>query len=107
VIVSADAGMRGGRPVPYKHLLDEAISLAEHKPAAVLMVNRGLDKEMNVAGRDVDYATLRAKHMDAQVPSPGSNPPSPATSCTPPAPPASPRACSATPAATPWPWPRR
>ncbi|HQX06654.1 MAG TPA: propionate--CoA ligase, partial [Zoogloea sp.] len=69
VIVSSDAGMRGGRPVPYKHLLDEAIGLAEHKPAAVLMVNRGLDKEMNVvAGRDVDYATLRAKHMDAQVP---------------------------------------
>ncbi|MBL8458502.1 MAG: propionate--CoA ligase [Zoogloea sp.] len=69
VIVSSDAGMRGGRPVPYKHLLDEAIGLAEHKPAAVLMVNRGLDKDMNVvAGRDVDYATLRAKHMDAQVP---------------------------------------
>ena len=69
VIVSSDAGMRGGRPVPYKHLLDEAIGLAEHKPAAVLMVNRGLDKEMNVvAGRDVDYGTLRAKHMDAQVP---------------------------------------
>ncbi|MCK6394136.1 MAG: propionate--CoA ligase [Zoogloea sp.] len=69
VIVSSDAGMRGGRPVPYKHLLDEAIGLAEHKPAAVLMVNRGLDKAMNVvAGRDVDYATLRAKHMDAQVP---------------------------------------
>ncbi len=61
--------MRGGRPVPYKHLLDEAINLAEHKPAAVLMVNRGLDTEMNVvAGRDVDYATLRAKHMDADVP---------------------------------------
>ena len=69
VIVSADAGMRGGRPVPYKHLLDEAIGLAEHKPAKVLMVNRGLDKEMaSVAGRDEDYATLRAKHIDAQVP---------------------------------------
>ena len=69
VIVSADAGMRGGRPVPYKHLLDEAISLAEHKPAAVLMVNRGLDTEMNVvAGRDVDYATLRAQHINADVP---------------------------------------
>ena len=69
VIVSADAGMRGGRPVPYKHLLDEAINLAEHKPAAVLMVNRGLDTEMNVvAGRDVDYATLRAQHLDADVP---------------------------------------
>ena len=42
VIVSADAGMRGGRPVPYKHLLDEAINLAEHKPAKVLMVNLGV-----------------------------------------------------------------
>ncbi|MBL8482078.1 MAG: propionate--CoA ligase [Rhodocyclaceae bacterium] len=69
VIVSADAGMRGGRPVPYKHLLDEAISLAEHKPAKVLMVNRGLDKAMAIVeGRDVDYATLRAQNMDAQVP---------------------------------------
>ncbi|UCV18313.1 propionate--CoA ligase [Ferribacterium limneticum] len=69
LIVSADAGMRGGKAVPYKHLLDEAIELAEHKPAKVLMVDRGLDKAFNrVAGRDVDYATERAKFMDAKVP---------------------------------------
>ena len=68
VIVSADAGMRGGKPVPYKHLLDEAISLATHKPARVLMVNRGLAPLAPVAGRDVDYASERAKVMDAQVP---------------------------------------
>ena len=69
LIVSADAGMRGGRAVPYKHLLDEAIELSTAKPQNVLMVNRGLDKEMNVvAGRDVDYATLRAQFMDAEVP---------------------------------------
>ena len=69
LIVSSDAGMRGGKAVPYKNLLDEAIELAEHKPAKVLMVDRGLDKEFNkVAGRDVDYATLRAQFMDAQVP---------------------------------------
>ena len=69
LIVSADAGMRGGKAVPYKHLLDEAINLAETKPAKVLMVDRGLDKAFNkVAGRDVDFATLRAKHMDANVP---------------------------------------
>ena len=68
LIVSSDAGMRGGKAVPYKHLLDEAIEIAEHKPAKVLMVDRGLDKEFNkVAGRDVDYATLRAQHMDAKV----------------------------------------
>ena len=69
LIVSSDAGMRGGKAVPYKHLLDEAIDLAESKPAKVLMIDRGLDKAFNkVAGRDVDYATLRAQFMDAQVP---------------------------------------
>jgi propionyl-CoA synthetase len=69
LIVSSDAGMRGGKAVPYKHLLDDAINQAEHKPAKVLMVDRGLDKAFSkVEGRDVDYATLRAQFMDAQVP---------------------------------------
>ncbi len=69
LIVSSDAGMRGGKAVPYKNLLDEAIELAEHKPTKVLMIDRGLDKAYNkVAGRDVDYATLRTQFMDAQVP---------------------------------------
>ncbi len=68
LIVSADAGMRGGKAVPYKHLLDEAIELAEHKPAKVLMIDRGLDKGFNkVAGRDADYATLREQFIDAKV----------------------------------------
>jgi propionyl-CoA synthetase len=68
LIVSSDAGMRGGKAVPYKHLLDEAIDLAEHKPAKVLMVDRGLDKGFNkVAGRDVDYATLREQYLNARV----------------------------------------
>jgi propionyl-CoA synthetase len=69
LVVSSDAGMRGGKAVPYKHLLDEAINLAHCKPEKVLMIDRGLDKAFNkVAGRDVDYATLRAEHMDADVP---------------------------------------
>jgi propionyl-CoA synthetase len=69
LIVSSDAGMRGGRAVPYKHLLDEACNLAQFPPERVLMVDRGLDPAFNkVAGRDVDYATLRAQHLDAQVP---------------------------------------
>ncbi len=68
VIVSADAGSRGGKVVPYKHLLDEAISLAGHKPEAVLMVNRGLSPMALVAGRDHDWAALRDRHAGAQVP---------------------------------------
>ena len=42
VIVSADAGSRAGKAVPYKHLLDEAIRLAKSPPDKVLLVDRGL-----------------------------------------------------------------
>jgi len=68
VIVSADAGSRGGKVVPYKPLLDEAIRLAAHKPQAVLMVDRGLSSYERVAGRDQDYVALREQHLDAKVP---------------------------------------
>ncbi|KON80611.1 propionate--CoA ligase [Azoarcus sp. PA01] len=69
LMVSSDAGMRNGKPVPYKHLVDEACKIAEFPPQKVLIVDRGLDKGFSkVAGRDVDYAELRAKHLDAQVP---------------------------------------
>ncbi|MEE4376081.1 MAG: propionate--CoA ligase [Candidatus Competibacteraceae bacterium] len=69
VLITADAGMRNGKPVPYKHLVDEACRLAESPPAHVLICNRGLDKNMAITdGRDLDYATLREQHMDAEVP---------------------------------------
>ena len=68
VVVSADAGSRGGKVVPYKGLLDEAIRLSSHKPAHVLIVNRGLSDMPMQAGRDVDYAGLRQAHLNAQVP---------------------------------------
>ncbi|MBZ0131816.1 MAG: propionate--CoA ligase [Rhodocyclaceae bacterium] len=69
VMISADAGMRGGKAVPYKHLVDESLRLAQMPPKKVLIVNRGLDKAMSIVeGRDLDYAMLRKQHMDAQVP---------------------------------------
>ena len=68
LIISADAGSRGGKVVPYKPLLDEAIALAAHKPAKVLMVDRGLSPFTRVAGRDEDYAAWRERHADTQVP---------------------------------------
>jgi propionyl-CoA synthetase len=67
-IVSADAGSRGGKVVAYKPLLDEAIALAKHKPASVLLVDRSLAPMERVAGRDLDYASLREQHLNAQVP---------------------------------------
>jgi len=69
LMVSADAGMRAGKAVPYKHLVDEACALAKFPPARVLLVNRGIDRDMQlVVGRDVDYAMLRDQHLDAEVP---------------------------------------
>eukprot|EP01041_Mallomonas_annulata_P017777 gene17777-36401_t len=68
VIVSADAGSRGGKVVEYKPLLDEAIRLSAHKPSQVLMVNRGLAPMKLTAGRDVDYASAREQHLDTVVP---------------------------------------
>lgn len=67
-IVSAEAGSRGGKVVEYKPLLDEAIRLSSHKPAHVVMVNRGLAPFQRVEGRDVDYAAARAEMMDVVVP---------------------------------------
>ena len=69
LMVTSDAGMRGGKPIPYKHLVDEALRLAAKPPRKVLIVNRGLDPDMTtVAGRDLDYTSLRAGVMDAKVP---------------------------------------
>ena len=68
VVVSADAGSRGGKVVPYKPLLDEAIRLSSHKPAAVLLVDRKLAAMDLTAGRDHDWATLRQQHLNTLVP---------------------------------------
>jgi propionyl-CoA synthetase len=68
LIISVDAGSRGGKRVPYKPLLDAAIELSAHKPQHVLLVDRGLVPMQWVAERDVDYASLRQQHLAAHVP---------------------------------------
>ena len=69
LLVCADAGMRAGKVIPYKPLVDAALNEASAPPPKVLVVDRGLDPQMTrIAGRDVDYAELRAQHEDAEVP---------------------------------------
>ena len=68
VIVSADAGSRAGKVVPYKALLDEAIERSKTPPRSVLLIDRGLAPMQRVSGRDHDYAELRSRHLDASVP---------------------------------------
>ncbi len=68
LLICADAGMRGGKVIPYKPLVDAACAEATTPPPKVLVVSRGLDPaEPKVAGRDEDYAALRAQVGDAQV----------------------------------------
>jgi propionyl-CoA synthetase len=68
LIVSVDAGSRGGKRMPYKPLLDAAIDMSRHKPERVLWVDRGLSPMGRVTDRDVDYAAARRQHMNARVP---------------------------------------
>ena len=69
LMITADGGSRMGKPVLYKSLVDEALKLAKHPPAKVLLYKRGLDPNLPVvAGRDVDWKELAAKHQGAQVP---------------------------------------
>ena len=67
LVISADAGSRGGKAVAYKPLLDEAIRLSSHKPDAVLLVDRQLVAMDLVAGRDHLWAGLRQKHLNTVV----------------------------------------
>jgi len=68
LIVSADAGSRAGKVVPYKPLLDEALARAAHQPAAVLLVDRGLAPMARTPERDHDYAALREQQLHTSVP---------------------------------------
>ncbi|MFT3792668.1 MAG: propionate--CoA ligase [Rudaea sp.] len=69
LLVMADAGMRGGKAIAYKPLVDAALAEAKNPPPHVLIVSRGLDNDVaRVAGRDLDYAELRKQHEGAEVP---------------------------------------
>jgi propionyl-CoA synthetase len=69
VMITADAGSRGGKIIPLKPLTDESIKLAAHPPKHVVIVNRHLDKTMQVLpGRDMDYAALSPRHDGEIVP---------------------------------------
>ena len=69
VMVTTDAGMRGGKVTRYEPLVNEAVATAEFPPESVLFCRRGLDEELTLTeGRDVDYAEMREKHAGVEVP---------------------------------------
>jgi propionyl-CoA synthetase len=68
LVITADAGLRGGKVIPLKRMVDEAISMAKFQPEHVLVCNRHIDKGMPIiTGRDIDYAEVREKHFREEV----------------------------------------
>ena len=59
VVLSASCGIEPGRIVHYKPLLDEAISIAAHKPDACLILQRPQAEAALTPGRDHDWAAMR------------------------------------------------
>ncbi|RZL03996.1 MAG: propionate--CoA ligase [Rubrivivax sp.] len=68
VVVTVDAGSRGGQAMPYKPVVDEAVALANRPVQHVLVVDRHLAPWTLNAPQDVDYAQARHEVMDAIVP---------------------------------------
>ncbi|WP_040619509.1 propionyl-CoA synthetase [Rhodovulum sp. PH10] len=63
VILTASCGIEPGRIVPYKPLLDAAIAFSQSKPSACLVLQRPQLAAELTAGRDHDWAVLRAQAL--------------------------------------------
>ncbi|MDB5233209.1 MAG: prpE [Hymenobacter sp.] len=74
VIVCASGGMEFDRIIPYKPLVDEAIEKATHKPAHVVVHQRGFVTAEMQPGRDVCYEDLLPAEPVPAVPVPATHP---------------------------------
>ena len=55
VVVTASCGIEPGRVVPYKPLLDAAISMSQHRPLHCIVRQRPMATADLVPGRDIDW----------------------------------------------------
>lgn len=60
VVMAASCGIEPTRVIAYKPLLDAALDMAAHKPAAIVVLQRPQHRAALQPGRDHDWATLQA-----------------------------------------------
>jgi propionyl-CoA synthetase len=60
LILTASCGLEPGRVIAYKPLIDEAINMAAHKPAHVMVLQRE-QLQATLTGSDVDWSTRVAQ----------------------------------------------
>jgi propionyl-CoA synthetase len=68
LIVSCDAGSRGGKVTAYQPLLTEALRQSQHQPSRVVWIDRGLAPLQIDPQRDLVWAAERARVGQRQVP---------------------------------------
>ncbi len=68
LVVSCDAGSRGGKRTAYQPLLEEALRQSQHQPQRVLWIDRGLEPLALNAQRDLLWATQRERVWGRPVP---------------------------------------
>jgi propionyl-CoA synthetase len=55
LMIASSCGLEPGRVIEYKPLLDQAIEIATHKPAACLIYQRSMCQAVLIPGRDHDF----------------------------------------------------
>ncbi|MBF0272649.1 MAG: propionate--CoA ligase [Magnetococcales bacterium] len=68
LIITADAGMRGGKVTPYKPLLVEGLAAIAVDRPQVLVINRGLAATPCPIDGEIDFASAIARHAGREVP---------------------------------------
>ncbi len=66
MIISASCGIEPGRVIPYKPLLDQAISFSTHKPDHTIILQREQVTAELQAGRDLDWNEVEAAAAPAE-----------------------------------------
>ncbi len=68
ILICADAGHRGGKPVPLKGIVDDAQEMADHKVDKVLVVNRGLAEHTYHPEKEIYWKEAIQKHEGKRIP---------------------------------------
>lgn len=63
MVITVDAGLRGGKVINYKNLVSQGVEQAKHKPEHVLVIDRGI-MPYEPEDIDVDYAEQRQVSSD-------------------------------------------
>ncbi len=66
MVITVDAGLRGGKVVNYKNLVNQGVEQATVKPEHVLVINRGI-LPFETKDIDFDYATERRHSCEANA----------------------------------------